>query len=129
MAAILENLDPVMYQKAKEYNAACDALPFRSVLAETDRDYAKQQAVCKAGHSQCDGLVKVSLHQARLAFDRVVLDEKGNRSWDYVKFAKEYRALADLAKEYDFDSGADWYPSPYSKVGLGWDPPHHQFRR
>jgi hypothetical protein len=128
MAAKLENLDPAFYPQAKAFSDAADKLPFKSVNAETDRDYAKQADCFKKKFSRCDGIKTLSLHQARLALDRVVLDEKGNRTWDYRKYAKEYRALADLAKQYGLESGADWYPSEFSDVGLGWDPPHHQFK-
>jgi Tat protein secretion system quality control protein TatD with DNase activity len=126
MAALLENLDPCMVDKAKAYQDACAKLPFKSVLAETDRDFAKQNAVFKQGYSKCDGVRSPSMHQARLAFDQVVLDGNGNRTWDYAKYAKEYRALADLATTFGFENGADWQPDP--KTGLGWDPPHHQFK-
>jgi hypothetical protein len=126
MAALIENLDPVMQDRVRQYEEDAAKLPFRSVLAETDRDYAKQHDCFKQGYSRCDGVKTLSMHQARLAFDQVVLDAAGNRTWDYVKYAKEYRALADLATRHGFENGADWTPDPATK--LGWDPPHHQLK-
>jgi hypothetical protein len=126
MAAILENLDPIMIAQARAFQEAAKKLPFKSVLAETDRDFAKQRDCFKKGFSKCDGIKNTSLHQARLAFDQVVLDANGNRTWDYSKYAKEYRTLADLATQFGFENGADWDPNPVTK--LGWDPPHHQYK-
>ena len=126
MAAILENLDPAVYSIALAFLAELKRQELPCVLAETDRDYAKQADCFKQGYSKCDGLKNISLHQARLALDVVVLDEQGNRTWDYVKYASLYRKIADIATTFGLENGADWNPDPVTK--LGWDPPHHQFK-
>jgi hypothetical protein len=127
MAAILENLDPVFLPQATAFLAELKRLEIPCVLAETDRDYAKQVSCFKQGFSKCDGLKNISLHQARLALDVVVLDAQGNRSWDYERYAGVYRQIADIATKYGIDSGANWTPID-PKTGLGWDTPHHQFK-
>jgi hypothetical protein len=73
-----------------------------------------------------DGVNTLSEHQSRKAIDIAVVDPAtGQPSWNYAKFAAEYRAIAAVAKRLGFVNGIDWDPiDPVTK--LGKDPPHHQ---
>lgn len=75
--------------------------------------------------TRCDGYKVKSNHQGGRALDIVPKDENGNPTWNYAKYAQEYRAIARVMKDAGFRCGADW--PPIDKVtGLGWDPPHHE---
>jgi hypothetical protein len=127
MAARTDTLDPAFRFKLEGLMVECKRLCLPVVLAETERDYAKQNEVFKKGFSKCDGIVKLSMHQARLAADIVALDENGNRSWDYAKYANVYREVAKIARDFGLECGQDW--PPFDKAtGFGWDVPHYQFR-
>ena len=84
--------------------------------------------------TNCDGIKTRSAHQSGRAMDIVALDEHGNPTWDYVRYAETYRAIRDAALKCGADPGGAWMkqadgsPSPYARVGLGWDPPHVQRR-
>ena len=84
--------------------------------------------------TNCDGIKVRSAHQSGRAMDIVALDEHGNPTWDYVRYAETYKAIRDAAQKCGADAGGAWMkqpdgsPSPYAKVGLGWDPPHVQRR-
>lgn len=96
-----------------------------------------QEAENKYVVTQLDGVNRGSAHQDGKAIDIAVLAEieptqKDGKtaqvlapSWDYSKTAKQYRAIADLAKHYGWNCGADWAPID-PKTGLGADPPHHE---
>jgi hypothetical protein len=87
--------------------------------------------------TQVDGVNRGSPHQDGHALDIAVLVEieqakkDGHTekvlvpSWDYNKTAKQYRSIADLAKHYGWNCGADW-PPINPQTGLGADPPHFQ---
>lgn len=80
--------------------------------------------------TNADGIHHKSAHQSLEALDIVVLNERGNPTWDYVHYADEYKALRDIGREHGLDCGGDWLDgSPYAAVGLGWDPPHFQRRK
>lgn len=73
-----------------------------------------------------DGVNTLSEHQSRRAIDIAVVDPAtGQASWNYAKFAAEYRAIAAVAKSLGFENGIDWDPID-PVTGLGKDPPHHQ---
>ena len=84
--------------------------------------------------TDCDGIKVRSAHQSGRAMDIVALDARGNPSWDYVRYAETYKAIRDAALKCGADPGGSWMkrsngsPSPYARVGLGWDPPHVQRR-
>ena len=84
--------------------------------------------------TNCDGIKVRSAHQSGRAMDIVALDGHGNPTWDYVRYADTYRAIRDAALKCGADPGGAWMkqpdgsPSPYARVGLGWDPPHVQRR-
>jgi hypothetical protein len=127
MPALIEDLDPVMQPKIADLLLRCKAAGLKVVLAETKREYAKQADVFAKGFSRCDGLKHLSMHQARLAADVVALDEAGNRSWDYVKFAETYKGIGNIARSLGLECGQDW--PPFDKVtGLGWDAPHYEYK-
>lgn len=129
MTAIFDDLDPAWKPTALAIDADLKAQGIRCVYAEGVRDLSKQQAVFKAGNSKCDGIRNISLHQARLACDWVALDEKGNRTWDYVKYATTYKAIRDTIIKHGGEAGGSWMSgSKFASVGLGWDPPHGQIK-
>jgi hypothetical protein len=129
MSASYDDLDPAWKPIALAITALLEKRGVRCVYAEGVRNLAKQQSVFKAGHSRCDGIKNISLHQARLACDWVALDEKGNRTWDYVKYHKTYKAIRDAILECGGEAGATWMGgSQFLAVGLGWDPPHGQIK-
>lgn len=82
--------------------------------------------------TSCDGYKIKSQHQFGNAVDYVILDRRGNPTWDYINFASEYRALRDIGTTLGFNCGGSWMKhsdskdSEYIKVNLGWDPPHIQ---
>lgn len=84
--------------------------------------------------TNCDGIKTRSAHQSGRAMDIVALDGHGNPTWDYVRYAETYKAIRDAAQKCGADAGGAWMkqpdgsPSPYARVGLGWDPPHVQRR-
>lgn len=127
MAALIEELDPVMQVKVADGLMRCKAAGLKVVLAETRRNYEKQADVFRKGYSRCDGIKRLSMHQAGLAVDIVALDENGNRSWDYAKFKDTYHGIGNIMRSLGFDCGQDWLP--LDKVtGFGWDVPHYEFK-
>lgn len=79
--------------------------------------------------TQADGVNRSSVHQEGRAIDIAVLIEveqgEGEQkkkvlvpSWNYAKLAKEYRAIADLARGQGWNCGADW-PPVNQETGLG----------
>lgn len=73
-----------------------------------------------------DGVNTLSEHQGRRAIDIAVVDPAtGRPTWNYAKFADQYRAIAAVAKSLGFQNGIDWDPVD-PVTGLGRDPPHHQ---
>jgi hypothetical protein len=129
MAAIFDDLDPGWKTTALAIDADLKAQGIKCVYAEGVRDLAKQQSVFLAGNSRCDGIKAISLHQARLACDWVALDDKGNRTWDYVKYSDTYKAIRDTIIKHGGEAGGSWLQgSKFLAVGLGWDPPHGQIK-
>lgn len=160
MSASLNGLDPTCIPKFIALEAGIQANKIRAVRFDAHRTTDEQVARWAQGRAQgpeglkvvnllrqkagmgpttdtfiatdCDGVNTPSNHQSGRAADYVVLDEKGKPSWDYHKYAKEYRAIAEIARPLGFLSGADWMkkpdgsPSPYAEDGFGWDPPHHE---
>ena len=100
--------------------------------------------------TNCDGIKVRSAQQSGRAMDIVVMrqaeDKEGHPifnddgtpemvpTWDYVRYAETYKAIRDAAQKCGADAGGAWMkqpdgsPSPYARVGLGWDPPHVQRR-
>lgn len=78
--------------------------------------------------TEVDGFRIIGKHQERRAIDIVVLDLKGKPTWNYKKWAREYRQIAEIARKLGFNSGAYW-PKINPETGLGRDPPHHQWDR
>jgi hypothetical protein len=75
--------------------------------------------------TNCDGKTIKSKHQGGRAIDIVPKDENGNPTWNYMKYANQYRQIADVMKDMGFKCGVDW--APFDKAtGLGWDPPHYE---
>lgn len=77
--------------------------------------------------TNADGIKIKSAHQSLEAMDIVVLTEAGRPTWDYKRYADEYRLLRDIGREHGLECGADWAPID-TETGLGWDPPHFQRR-
>jgi hypothetical protein len=78
--------------------------------------------------TEVDGFRIIGKHQERRAIDIVVLDLKGKPTWNYKKWAREYRQIAEIARKLGFNSGAYW-PKINPETGLGRDPQHHQWDR
>jgi peptidoglycan L-alanyl-D-glutamate endopeptidase CwlK len=74
--------------------------------------------------TKCDGIVLHSNHQSGKALD--VVPMVGHRpTWDYKKYAAEFKAIGKIGKGVGFRWGGDF--SPIDLVtGLGWDPPHFE---
>ena len=152
MSVKLEDLKPeVMYKAQRGIQSLIDGgIPFsvRRTLSTTDEQYAYWlqgratlgmvnaarvfaymrpllPAENKYTVTRCDGKTIKSKHQGGRAIDIVPKDENGNPTWDYAKYAKQYRRIVDMMKDAGFSCGADWPPiNPVTE--LGWDPPHHQ---
>jgi hypothetical protein len=127
MSTKLDDLDPTFLAQVRPFLAALDAAGIKYSVTETRRSFADQKHYFKVGTSKCDGLVKLSLHQAGLAIDVVPVDAGGNPSWDYVGRLADYRRIAEIARANGLESGQDWTPLD-PKTGLGWDPPHYQMK-
>ena len=129
MASYFDDLDPSWEPIAWAIDADLKGQNIRCECCEGRRFLSKQQSVFKAGNSKCDGIRAISLHQAGLASDWVALDDKGNRSWDYVKYADVYKAIRDTIIKWGGEAGGSWLSgSSFASVGLGWDPPHGQMK-
>jgi len=73
----------------------------------------------------CDGINKTSAHQEGRALDIAVLTLEGQPSWDYARFALEYRTIGEIARQQGWICGMDW-PPINPRTGLGADPPHYE---
>lgn len=127
MSTKLEDLDEPFQAKARAVAAKLNELGIRHAVTETRRSYIAQSDAFKRGASKCDGLNKLSMHQAGLAIDIVPLDDKGRPTWDYVKYADAYKKIGAVCKDFGLDWGGTWTPID-PKTGLGWDAPHSQFK-
>lgn len=128
MAAIFDDLDPSWKPIALAIDADLKARNVRYTAFSGRRIYVDQNIAFKNKASQCDGIIKISLHQAGLATDWVAIDDNGRPTWDYIKFADVYKDIRDTIIRHGGEAGGTWMPSPYESVGLGWDPPHGQIK-
>jgi len=74
--------------------------------------------------TKCDGVTSRSNHQGGRAMD-VVPMVGGLPTWDYRKYAFEYKAIGAIGKSVGFRWGGEWPPLDVVS-GLGWDPPHFE---
>jgi hypothetical protein len=127
-STILAYLDPLFlpFAEALLNKIQEERIPY--IVTSTIRTLEDQQDAFRRGVSKCDGIHIKSQHQLGRAIDICAVNEHGNPSWDYAKYADIYRRIADIGTELGLENGADWYPSEYEKIGLGWDPPHHQYK-
>lgn len=94
----------------------------------TLRSLEDQQKAFADGFSKCDGIVRKSMHQLGLAIDIVPVSAAGRPTWNYRKYATEYRRIGEVARSLGLICGQDWEPIDKG-TGLGWDPPHYEMRR
>jgi hypothetical protein len=120
MAAIFDDLDPIWKPIAIAIDDDLKSQLVKCTAFCGSRSYAEQHTAFVNKASRCDGLNKISLHQAGLACDWVAVDERGNPSWDYVKYAATYKAIRDAIVKHGGEAGADWKDFP--------DPPHGQYK-
>jgi hypothetical protein len=74
--------------------------------------------------TKCDGITHLSNHQGGRALD--VVPMVGHRpTWDYAKYASEYKAIGAIGRSVGLRWGGEWPPID-SVTGLGWDPPHFE---
>jgi hypothetical protein len=81
--------------------------------------------------TNCDGVTTKSPHQAGRAIDIVPLvphiDVSGRTTmrptWNYIKYAEEYKRIGAIARGLGWVCGQDWPPVD-PVTGLGRDPPH-----
>jgi hypothetical protein len=124
---VFTDLDPAFRTKAEMVCRKLDELGIKYAVTETRRPYAAQAAAFARGASKRDGLKLISLHQAGLAIDIVPLDAAGRPTWDYAKYAEDYKRIGSVSKADGLEWGGDWAPID-PKTGLGWDAPHHEFK-
>lgn len=127
MSTKLEDLDPSFEPFARLFIARLTEAGLAFAVTETRRSYQDQAAAFNRGASKCDGLQRLSLHQAGLAIDVVPLDENGKPTWNYRRYPTAYKRIAEVARRVGLESGQDWSPKDPA-TGMGWDPPHYQFR-
>ena len=75
------------------------------------RDTEQQYALYKDGKSNCDGTIKLSLHQEGLAFDIICYDEVRTLSWDvdiFTEVANWIRHVAKTQFNTELEWGGDW---------------------
>lgn len=124
---MLGDLDPSFRPLAERFLAGLDGRGIAYAVTAGLRTYADQKAAFAAGASKCDGLAKLSLHQAGLAIDVVPLDERDKPTWLYTRYPTAYKRIAAVARECGLECGQDWAPLDPG-TGMGWDPPHYQFK-
>lgn len=128
MTAFLDGLQPKFRSLFEILLSECRNQNIPHVVTSTIRTTEEQQAAFKRGASKCDGIKNKSNHQLGLAGDICSADERGHPSWDYAKYAAVYKAIGSIARELGLECGQDWYPSEYAELGLGWDPPHYEWK-
>lgn len=74
--------------------------------------------------TKCDGLTKLSNHQGGRALD-VAPMVAGRPTWNYTKYANEYKAIGAIGKSVGLRWGGD-FPPLDEVTGMGWDPPHFE---
>lgn len=127
MSTRIEELDEPFKTKVQLVVAKLGELGIRFAITETRRTYLSQSDAFKRGVSKCDGLVKLSMHQAGLAVDITPIDANGKPTWDYAKYSEQYKKIGAVAKDFGLEWGGTWAPLD-TKTGLGWDAPHIQFK-
>lgn len=127
MFADANDLDPIFRPKIVALLDRCKKSGLIVIMFAGRRFYSDQFAAFKAGKSHRDGLKLISLHQAGLAADIVAVDDRGQPSWDYVKYEQVYRGVGNIARSLNLECGQDWAPLD-PKTGFGWDVPHYEFK-
>jgi hypothetical protein len=124
----LEDLDPRFRPQAEELVRRLTEAGVPCMVYETIRSAEDQAAAFARGASRCDGVKRRSKHQDGLALDIVALNSAGIPTWDYRRYSERYKRIGDIARELGLECGQDWHPSEYDDVGLGWDPPHYEYK-
>ena len=125
MSTRIADLRPDFQQTAREFIDDLEAQGINHAIYCTGRTAAEQADAFKRGASKCDGIKILSPHQKGIAIDVGPLDDRGNWTWDYEKYADEYKAIATVARAHGLECGQDWAPLDPT-TGMGWDPPHYQ---
>lgn len=125
MSKALDDLDPKFLPKALNFLRNLKASDVPYVQGETRRTVDEQKEKYRLGYSKCDGIKILSPHQKGLAIDIYAVDDRGTPTWNYVKYADEYKRIAACARGAGLECGIDWFPSPYGDK-IGWDPDHFQ---
>lgn len=127
MSREIEDLDIAFQDQVAQLKLRLEAAGIPFAIAETRRDYATQADAFRRGASKRDGLRMISMHQAGLAVDIVPLDDKGKPTWEYARFPDRFKAIGRIARTLNMACGQDWEPIDKG-TGLGWDPPHYEFK-
>lgn len=127
MSIKIDDLDEPFRSKVQVMILKLSQLGIKFAITETRRTYLVQADAFRRGASKCDGVRKLSMHQAGLAVDIVPIDEHGRATWDYAKYVDDYKRIGAIGKACGLEWGGDWLPID-AKTGLGWDAPHHEFR-
>ncbi len=128
MSTRIEDLDEPFRTKVQMVVSKLGELGISFAITETRRTYMAQSEAFKRGASKCDGLNKLSMHQAGLAVDIVPIDPVSRKpTWDYAKFSAEYKKIGAVCKDFGLEWGGTWTPID-PKTGLGWDAPHSQLK-
>lgn len=127
MSRNIDDLDEPFRSRVRTLLADLDRVGVKYAVTETRRSYTDQAAYFAKGTSKCDGIRNLSMHQAGLAVDIVPLDSAGRPTWDYRGNREAYMRIAAMARAVGLEVGQDWLPIDPA-TGMGWDPPHIQFK-
>jgi hypothetical protein len=148
----IEDLDPDIHDRARELLRVLDAKGIKYLVTCARRTVEEQLALFAQGRAElvvvqslrlharlrqledaenryqvtkADGILRRSKHQDGRALDIVPVDSKGQPTWDYMSYAKQYREIAETARGLGWTCGADFPPVSITTM-LGSDPPHYQ---
>lgn len=153
MSRKIEDMDPAVQSKARAFIAELKARNISHTIVETKRTQIVQLAYWLQGRAevstvvrvreaaglpgvseaeakrivtQLDGVTRLSRHQTGHALDVVpTLPATGAPLWNTVRYATQYKAIAEVARRHGITCGQDWPPlSPVTS--MGWDPPHYE---
>jgi hypothetical protein len=128
MGRSLDELDPRFRPKVEAALSLLVAREVPHLLFCTGRSAAEQADAFRRGASRCDGVRIKSNHQLGLAADIVALNSAKCPTWNYRKYVDVYMKIGLALEECGLEWGGSWFPSEYDDVGLGWDPPHGEYK-
>ena len=152
MSRSIEDMDPTVQIRARALLAALQSAGLHHVVTCTRRTVEEQLAYFAQGRAQlavvqalrahagmrmleeaenkytvtkADGVFSRSRHQEGRAIDITPATLSGQPTWEYLEYAKQYRAIGAIARGLGWNCGMDWAPVNLTTM-LGADPPHYE---